>query len=203
MEVSTMSSRSVLRSLVLVSALGLAGCGGPQEEMQSAEATLAAAREAGAESYAPEPYGRASELLAQADNERKVQEGKFVLMRSYGRTKQLLRQAEAEAAKAKTEAASAKLQARSDAQTAIGAARTALDAAFSAVANAPAGKDSRADLALMRGDLEVLKGTLDEAEAAQGSGDYATALERAGKVRQEAEAISADVANALRKVHRS
>ncbi|HYO15431.1 MAG TPA: DUF4398 domain-containing protein [Thermoanaerobaculia bacterium] len=198
-----MSSRSVLRILVLVSTLSLAGCGGPQEEMQAAQATLAAAREAGAESYAPELYGRASELLAQAGNEMKVQEGKFVLMRSHGRTKQLLRQAEAEAAKAKTEAASGKLQARSDAQTAIDAARTALDAALSAVANAPAGKDSRADLALLRGDLEVLKGRLDEAEAAQGSGDYATALERAGKVRQEAEAISADVANALRKVHRS
>lgn len=198
-----MSSRSVLRSLLLMSALGLAGCGGPQEEVHSAEGTLAAAREAGAESYAPEPYGRASELLAQARNEMELQNGRFVLMRSYGRTKQLLRQAEAEAATAKTEAASARLQARSDAQTAIDTARTALDAALSAVANAPAGKDSRADLALMRGDLEVLKGTLDEAEAAQGSGNYATALERAGRVRQEAEAISADVANALRKIHRS
>ena len=55
----------------------------------------------------------------------------------------------------------------------------------------------------MRGDLEALKGTLSEAEAAQGSEDYATALERAGKVRQEAEAIAADVAHAVRKTQRS
>jgi hypothetical protein len=199
-----MSSRNVVRSLVLVSALGLAGCGGPpQEEMQTVQTSLAEARKAGAESYAPEPYAKAGELLAQASNEMEVQKGKFVLMRSYGRTKTLLRQAEAEAGKAKTEAASHRLQARSDAQTAIEAARGALTAALSAVANAPAGKDSRADLALMRGDLEVLKGTLAEAEAAQGSEDYVTALERAGKVRQEADAISADVANALRKVQKS
>ena len=199
-----MSSRSVVRSLVLVSALGLAGCGGPpQEEMRAAQASLAEARKAGAESYAPEPYAKAEEILAQAGNEMETQKGKFVLMRSYGRTRQLLRQAEAEAGQAKTEAASYRLQALSGAQSAIEAARAALTAALSAVANAPAGKDSRADLAIMRGDLEVLKGTLAEADAAQGAEDYATALERAGKVRQEADAIAADVANALRKVQKS
>jgi Domain of unknown function (DUF4398) len=199
-----MSSRSVVRSLVLVSALGLAGCGGPpQEEAQTAEAALAEAREAGAASYAPEPYGKAEEIFSQAKTEMEIQKGKFVLMRSYGRAKQLLRQAESEAAKAKTEAASGRLQARSEAQTAIEDARSALTAAISAVASAPAGKDSRSDLAILRGDLEVLKGTLAEAGAAQESGDYATALEKAGKVRQESEAISADVANALRKVQKS
>lgn len=199
-----MSSRSVVRSLVLLSALGLAGCGGPpQEELQTAQTSLAEARKVGAESYAPEPYGKAEELLSQASNEMETQKGKFVLMRSYGRTKQLLRQADAEAGKARTEAASYRLQARSDAQAAVETARAALTAALTAVANAPAGKDSRADLEIMRGDLEVLKGTLAEAESAQGSEDYVTALERAGKVRQEADAIAADVANALRKVQKS
>jgi hypothetical protein len=199
-----MSRQSVVRGLVLVSALSLAACGGPpQEEIQAAESALSEARAAGADRYAPEAYGKAEETLAQANAEVEVQKGKFVLMRSYGRGKQLLRQAAADAGTAKTEAAAGRVQARGEAEATIASARTALDAAIAAVASAPAGKDSRGDLQIMKGDLEALKGILSQAEAAQGSEDYATALERAGKVRQEAEAISADVASALRKTQRS
>lgn len=199
-----MFRQSVVRGLVLVAALGLAGCGGPPEdEIQGAQAALSGAREAGADRYAPEAYGKAEETLAQANAEVEAQQGRFVLMRSYGRAKQLLRQAEADAGTAKTEAAAGRMQARGEAEATIASARTALDAAIAALASAPAGKDSRGDLQIMRGDLEALKGTLSEAEAAQGSEDYATALERAQKVRQEAEAISADIASALRKTQRS
>ena len=199
-----MFRQSVVRGLVLILALGLAGCGGaPESEIQAAQSAMAEARQAGADRYAPEAYGKAEQTLAQADAEVEAQKGRFVLMRSYGRAKQLLRQAAADAGTAKTEAAAGRVQARGEAEATIAAARTALDAAIAAVAGAPAGKDSRGDLAIMKGDLEALKGTLSEAEAAQGSEDYATALERAQKVRQEAEAISADVANALRKTQRS
>lgn len=199
-----MFRQSVVRGLVLVSALSLAGCGGPpEEEVQAAQAALSGAKDAGADRYAPEAYGKAEESLAQANAEVEAQKGRFVLMRSYGRAKQLLRQAEADAGTAKSEAAAGRMQARGEAEATIAAARTALDAAVAALASAPAGKDSRGDLQILRGDLEALKGTLSEAEAAQGSEDYATALERAQKVRQEAEAISADIANALRKTQRS
>ena len=199
-----MSRQSVVRGLVLVSALSLAACGGPpQEEIQAAESALSEARASGADRYAAEAYGKAEETLAQANAEVEAQKGKFVLMRSYGRSKQLLRQVAADAGTAKTEAAAGRVQARGEAEATIASARTALDAAIAAVASAPAGKDSRGDLQIMRGDLEALKGILSQAEAAQGSEDYATALERAGKVRQEAEAISADVASALRKTQRS
>jgi hypothetical protein len=199
-----MSRQSVVRGLVLVSALSLTACGGPpEEEIRSAEAAMSEARQAGADRYATEAYGKAESSLTQANAEVEAQKGRFVLMRSYGRAKQLLRQAAADAGTAKTEAAAGRVQARGEAEATIASARTALDAAIAAVAGAPAGKDSRGDLAIMKGDLEALKGILSEAEAAQGSEDYATALERAQKVRQEAEAISADVASALRKTQRS
>lgn len=199
-----MSRQSVVRGLVLLAALSLAACGGPpQKEIDAAKAALAAAEEAGADAYAPEAYDKAEAALAQANAEVESQKGKFVLMRSYGRSKQLLRQVAADAEKAKTEAAAGRIQARSDAEAEIASARTALDGAIAAVAGAPAGKDSRGDLQILKGDLEALKGTLSEAEAAQGSDDYATALSRAGKVRQEADAIAADVANAIRKTQRS
>jgi hypothetical protein len=199
-----MFRQSVVRGLVLLAALSLAACGGPpQKEIDAAKAALSEAEAAGADSYAPEAYDKAEATLAQANAEVEAQKGKFVLMRSYGRSKQLLRQVAADAGTAKTEAAAGRIQARSDAEAAIASARTALDAAITAVASAPAGKDSRGDLQILKGDLEALKGTLSEAEAAQGSDDHAAALERAGKVRQEAEAIAADVANAVRKTQRS
>jgi hypothetical protein len=198
-----MSSKSVVLGLVLLSALSLAACAdAPKEEVQAAQAALDEAKAAGADSYAAEAYGKAQETMAQANAEVEVQKGKFLLMRSFGRTKQLYRQAKADADKARSDAAAGKVQAEGEARTEIDAARAVLDGAILSVATAPAGKDSRADLEAMKGDLEALRATLGEAETAFGSGDYATARQRADKVRQEAGAIQADVAQALRKTQR-
>jgi hypothetical protein len=181
----------------------LLGCAGaPQKEVEAAQTALNDAKSTGAESYAAEEYSKAQESLAQANAEVEAQKGRFVLMRSYGRAKQLLRQAAQDAVAAKSAAEAGKVEAKSGAEVAIAAARLALDAAVAALATAPAGKDSRADLEIMRGDLDALKSTLGEADAAFGSSDYATAKERAEQVDQEARAIAADIEQAILKTRR-
>jgi hypothetical protein len=185
---------------LLLAAVLLGGCSSPpQAEVEAAQAALGEAEGTGAESYAPEAYSKAQESLAQANAEVEAQKERFVLMRSYGRAKQLLRQAREDAVAAKTAAEAGAVAARENAEAAINAARLSLDAAQVALATAPAGKDSRADLEIMRGDLDALRSTLAEADAAFGSSDYVTAQERAQQVEREARAVSADIAQAVRK----
>lgn len=187
----------------VLAAVLLGGCSSPpQAEIEAAQAALGAAEGTGAESYAPDAYDKAQESLALATAEVEAQKERFVLMRSYGRAKQLLRQAQEDAAAAKTAAEAGAVEAKGNAEAAIAAARLSLDAAQVALATAPAGKDSRADLEIMRGDLDALRSTLAQADAAFGSSDYAAAKERADQVDREARSISADIEQAIRKTRR-
>lgn len=199
-----MTKRNVYRGLVLVVALAAFGCAKPpQAEMQGAQAALEEAKAAGGESYAPESWSKAQESMAQAKAEMEAQGSKFSLMRSYGKARLLIAQAKADAYKAKEDVATGKVQAQADAQKVLDQARADLDAATSAVASAPAGKDSRADIEAMKGDLTALRRTLDEAQGASTAGDFATAKQKAEQVRQQAAAISADVAHAVHRTKRA
>ncbi|HXO21888.1 MAG TPA: hypothetical protein VOA87_18390, partial [Thermoanaerobaculia bacterium] len=86
-----------------------------------------------------------------------------------------------------------------DSQAALAQAKLDLDAATAAVAGAPVAKDSRADVETMKGELAALKATLAEAQTAFSADDFATARQKADKVKQEAAAITADVAKAVHK----
>lgn len=191
-------------ALAIGATLALAGCSkAPQKEIDAAQAALEKAKASGADAYAADAYHGAEEAMAQARAEVEAQKGKFRLMQSYGKAKLLLVKAEADAEQALLAAEEGKIQFRQDSQIAIDAARTRLDAAVAAVANAPAGKDARADVEAMKGDLEALRATLAEAEAAYGGEDFATAKQKAEQVQREAEAIAADVARAIEKVNRA
>src|SRR5262245_319134 len=176
--------QSALTGLALV-ALTAAGCAkAPDQEIGAAQAALAQAKAAGGDTYAPEPYHKAEEVMAQAKAEVDAQNGKFALMRSYKNAKLLLGQVKAEADRAREEAATGRVQFQRAAQIAPDEARPRLDAATAAVANAPAGKDSRADIDAMKGDLEALKATLAEADAANTAQDFATAKQKAEQVQR-------------------
>ncbi|MEA2695422.1 MAG: hypothetical protein QOJ16_4809 [Acidobacteriota bacterium] len=199
-----MSKRNVYRSLVLAAALVAVACAKPpQAEMQSAQAAMEEAKAAGGQSYAPESWSKAQESMSQARAEMDAQANKFSLMRSYTKSKLLIAQAKADAYKAKEDVATGKVQAQADAQKSLDQARADLDAAIGAVASAPAGKDSRADIEAMKGDLTALRRTLDEAQAATAAGDFASAKQKAEQVRQQAASISADVAHAVHRTKRA
>jgi paraquat-inducible protein B len=199
-----MSKRNAYRGLVLAAALTISACAKPpQAEMQAAQAAMEEAKTAGGESYAPESWSKAQESMSQAKAEMEAQANKFALMRSYTKSKLLIAQARADAYKAKEDVAAGRVQAQADAQKALDQSRADLDAAVAAVASAPAGKDSRADIEAMKGDLTALRRTLDEAQAATAAGDFATAKQKAKQVRQQAAAISADVAHAVHRTKRA
>jgi hypothetical protein len=188
--------------LALAVALAAGGCAEPpRSELQAAQTALESAKSAAADTYAPDSFSKAQESMVQARAELATQEGKFRLLRSYDRARQLAQKVKADADRAGQEAAVAKLQAQQDARAAIESARGALAEANAALANAPAGKDSKTDTEAMKAELTALKGLLAEAESADTGEDYARARQRATQVRDQAAAIQGDIATAIQKAH--
>lgn len=184
-----------LVALLLVAAVGCSRA--PQDEISAAQAELDRARQANAETWAPTEYKAADEAMTAAQAEIAAQGGKFI--KSYDKAKELLAKVKEEAARAAEAAVANKEQTRKDAEAALGAADTALQAAEASLKVAPVSKDSKADLALYRTDIETLRGTLDEARQAFSSEDYKKALESATSVKDKATTIADDLEAAKRK----
>jgi hypothetical protein len=184
-----------LVALLVVAAVGCAKA--PQDEIDAAQAELDRARQANAETWAPAEYSAADEAMNAARQEIAAQDAK--LMKNFDRAKELLAKAKEEGAKAAEAAVANKEQTRKDAEAAIGAADTSLQAAEAALKVAPVTKDSKADLALYRTDIETLRLSIDEARQAFTAEDYKKALESATSVKDRATKIADDLEAAKKK----
>jgi hypothetical protein len=179
----------------------MSACSKPPEQAIQAGATAQEeAKAAGAETYAPDALQQAQDLMAQAEAEKKVQDEKFVLFRSYKQSEALYTQAKASMDTAKQAAATAKEQAKADATQAIADANAAIAAAGEALSAAPRSKDSRADLELWANDLNTYDATIVEAEGAMTTEDYLGAKAQADSVTAKAGEISASIQAAIEKV---
>lgn len=196
--------KPLLLGLLAAGAAALAACSKPPAgEMTAAREALDLAKKAGAESFAPEAYGKAQEAMTQAKAEMDAQAAKLSPLRSYDRSRQLILKVKGDAEQARSDAAAGKVQLQQEAKTGIDAAKSALADASAALARAPGGKDSKADLEAMRADLTALKGMESEAEAAYASEDYVRSKQRSAQVKQQATAIQADIAAAIQKAHKA
>jgi hypothetical protein len=194
-------NKSLVAGLLVLVALGLAACAKPPEQaMQAGAAALNDAKAAGAETYASDALQKAEDLMNRAEAEKKTQDEKFVLFRSYKDSEALYKQAAAELDSAKMAAATGKETAKAEAAQAIADAQTALATAGEALKQAPRSKDSRADLDLWANDLSTYGTTVSEAEAAVASEDYLGAKAKAESVTAKATEISTSIQAALDKV---
>lgn len=197
-----MRIKGVATGLLVLTTIGVTACSKPPAEaMQAGSAALEEAKSAGAETFASAELQKAQDLLNRAEAEKKVQDEKFVLFRSYDETAKLYEQAKTEATAATAAAATGKEQARAEATVAVEAAKAALAAASEAVANAPKSKDSKADLELWANDLATYSTTLTEAESAIASEDFAGAKAKADGVTDKANEISGSIQAAIDKVN--
>ena len=197
-----MRNKSVVTGLLVLTVLGMAACSKPPEQaIQAGSAALEQAKAAGAETYAPDALQAAQDALNRAEAEKKAQDEKFVLFRSYKSSEEMYAQAKVELDAATQAAAAGKELAKADATAAIEAAKAALASANEALAAAPKSKDSKADLELWANDLGTYATTVTEAEAAIASEDYLGAKSQAESVTAKATEISASIQAAIEKVN--
>jgi len=193
--------KRLVAALLALMALGMTACSkAPEQAIQTSSAAMEEAKAAGAETYASDALQKAQDLMNQADAEKKTQDEKFVLFRSYKDSEGLYNQAAAEFASAKQAAAAGKEQTRADATAAIDGAKAAVAAAREALAGAPKSKDSKADLDLWANDLNTYDATIVEAEGAMTTEDYLGAKAQADSVTAKAGEISASIQAAIEKV---
>lgn len=176
--------------------LTFSACGGdpPQQEMEAARAAVAQAKEGGADKWAPNEFQASEASLSAAEAEMDAQGQKW--FKNFDKTKELLAQVITDAERAQSAAVTNKENSRQEATTAIEEARTALEGAQTALKGARVGKDTKADLALFKQDLEGLAASLSEAEAAMEQEEYNDARDTAVTVKEKATSIREQIAGA-------
>lgn len=172
-----MKAKSLITVAVIVFAMLMAiGCAKvPQAELDAAKAAIDAAKQAEADRYVPDLFNAAMDSLNAANAEIETQNGKFALLRSYGRSKELLAAATEAANKAKDAVAEAKEKVRAEAEALLPQVQPAMDEAKKLMKKAPRGKEGRAALQAMQADLDDVAESVETAKVDLENGDYLTA----------------------------
>jgi len=181
-------------------AAALSSCAkAPQAEFDSANAKLEEARQAEAEKYAQMEFAAARDTLNAAQREIEAQNGKFALFRKYTHAKELIASAETQAVAAKQAAIDGKERAKNEADQLILQAQAAIDSANVLVGKAPKGKETRADLELIKSDLQGAQTSLEDAKASFGREEYLEAKAKAQAVVDKSNQLIAEVNAAIEK----
>ncbi|MGB7062311.1 MAG: hypothetical protein WBF13_08165 [Candidatus Zixiibacteriota bacterium] len=190
----------VLLIMVICGLLVVAGCGkAPEQERQMAEMAFEEAAGAETQQYASDAYAMALDTLNAAKAAMEEANSKFALFRGYGKSKELFVRAEALAKEAQVTAQAEKERVKEEVSALIVQAKTALDAATEALAKAPRGKGSKADIELIKNDLNAASVAYEEAKIDFDAGAYATARTKLQAVTRKAQSISEEIAKAAAK----
>ena len=192
----------LLKTGTLVLALGtmLMACAEkPIQGTDSALQALQAAKQAGAEKYAPESLRVAEDEYQKAQEEIAAQDDTFVMTRNYDAANAILVKVVADAEKAKTEAIASKQMVKTEAEGAVVLAKSSLEEAKNQLAQAPTGKGTQADLQALRGDLQAAETTFAEIDAIMAMEDYIGVKAKAESVQALAARVNEQVAQAIQK----
>jgi len=194
-------SRFVKVFAVLLALTVVVGCSKPPEmEMKAANDALAAAKTAEAEAYVAKAYRAASDSLNAANAAKVEQDGKFVLFRSYAKSKDMFVRAEALGKKVSSDAAAEKERVKMEVTGLLADTKALLDSTDAMVKKAPVGKGNKADLELIKSDLQATMDSYAGAEMEFNNGKYLAARSKVMVVKQKVESIRMEVQSAIDKV---
>jgi len=193
-------SRKQGMAVVALAALVMAGCGkAPEVEMQAAQEAMQSAKATDASEYAPEAMRMAEDTLNAALAAQAEQDNKMALLRSYGATKALYVSAKNLTDQAVAQAATEKENVRGTTAALLSQVQSAVDSATAALAKAPTGKDTKAELALLKNDLASITAVQQEAQAEFDAGQFKSAQAKLEAVLAKARSLTAEVQAAAAK----
>ena len=185
---------------VMCALLMLTACAkAPTEQIAAAEKAVTEAQQSGAATYVADEYAKIEGTMAALKKEVSEQDGKFALLRDYGKVEQLAAAAKSDAERVKVEAATKKEEAKAAALQAQQVAQEAVASTLALVANAPTGKD-RAALESIKADANALKESLNQVQTAIDAADYPTAQTKAKAIHEKSQAVSQEIKAALAKI---
>ncbi len=185
---------------VLCALLMLTACAkAPTEQIAAAEKAVTEAQQSGAATYVADEYAKIEGTMAALKKEVSEQDGKFALLRDYGKAEQLAAAAKSDAERVKVEAATKKEEAKAAALQAQQVAQEAVASTLALVAKAPTGKD-RAALESIKADADALKESLNQVQTAIDAADYPAAQTKAKAIHEKSQAVSREIEAALAKI---
>lgn len=185
---------------VMCALLMLTACAkAPTEQIAAAEKAVTEAQQSGAATYVADEYAKIEGTMAALKKEVSEQDGKFALLRDYGKVEQLAAAAKSDAERVKVEAATKKEEAKAAALQAQQVAQEAVASTLALVAKAPTGKD-RAALESIKTDANALKESLNQVQTAIDTADYPTAQTKAKAIHEKSQAVSQEIKAALAKI---
>lgn len=194
-----MKIRHVFLSIVGMCVL-LSGCAQPPaDQINAAEQAVKDAQQSGAATYVANDYAKVEGLLTAMKTEVAEQDGKFALLRDYGKAEQLAVTTKTEAEGVKASAVKKMEEAKFAANQAHQAAQASVASAMDLVAKAPAGKD-RAALESIKTDAVALKASLNDVQMMLDKSDYLGAQTKAKAIQDKADAVSREIETALAKI---
>ena len=178
--------------------LSVAACSkAPTEELSASQIAIDAVVSEGGGKFTPEDLKLVQDALTAAQDEIKLQDGKF--LKNYDQAKKQLADVKAQAEALKTKVSAVKEEQRMNAVAALASATDAISEALALLEVAPQGKGSLADIAMMKADVAGLQEALGEVQPLIDSEDYIAAGERAVSIQGKAAAISEEVTIAQEK----
>lgn len=187
--------------MVVLALLVVAGCSKPPEvEMAAANTAIQAAKSAEAEQYVPKAYRAAMDSINAATAAKTEQDAKFVLFRSYGKSKEMFVRAEAVAKQVAVDAAAEKERVKNEVTQLLADTKVLLDSVQVVVNKAPVGKGNKADIELIKSDLQSVLAAYEDANMEFNNGKYLAARSKVMVVKQKGESIMVEVQNAIDKV---
>ena len=172
-----MRTRAVLLLLCGAAAAGIVGCTQiPQQTMDDAKKSLAAAKKAGAESFAPSQLKAAQVSFDLAKKEITEENRKLPFMRKYHKVVETLLSATSAAQSAEAAAEAAKTRIRAEATDLVNQMQGTADSVSGVLKEAAKKKK---DTAAISQNLDSAKTLVKDAGAALGAGDLLLAKEKA------------------------
>ena len=194
-----MRIRHTLVTIVWMCVL-VSGCAQPPaDQLNAAEQAVKEAQQSGAATYVANDYAKVEGLLAAMKTEVAEQDGKFALLRDYGKAEQLAVTTKAEAERVKSDAVKKMEEAKFSATQAHQAAQASVASTLALVAKAPAGKD-RAALEAIKADAEALKVSLNDVQLMLDKAEYVGAQTKAKAIQDKSDAVSHEIETALAKI---
>jgi hypothetical protein len=181
-------------TLALIALALFVGCAKePTDKITAANQAFDRAGAPQVSEYAPDAVAAARDAKSKLDTELQTQRDKMALFRNYDHATELASQLESSSQSAVTAAEAGKQKAKQEASAAIEEARRMLDEARSLLAEAPVGKGTQADVALLKNDLDGVEQSINEANNSIASEHYMEARSKADSARMMAENVKNQV----------
>ena len=180
----------------------LASCAKPpQAEIDAANASIEAAKTAGADRYVPESFNAASEALRSADAAVAEQQAKFALFRNFDAAKTTLASVSTLATKAVEETTAKKAALQAEVSQAVTDLNALIVANKELLAKAPRGKEGKAALEAIGQEIAVVETVSTEVAAGLANNeDILTLSDKIKPAVEKAKAINTELTDVIAKV---